>query len=105
MAERIIRLIGPDLQLFVFGAIARPAAEDALQEVLKAIALNLHKFTGGTVKEFWGWRYRIARNKLNDQFRKEYSDRVQTMGVCPKGVTWVRIRVVWLTGPSVVRGQ
>jgi DNA-directed RNA polymerase specialized sigma24 family protein len=77
LAERIIRLIGPDLQLFVFGAISHHAAEDALQEVLKAIAINMHRFAGSTEKEFWGWCYRIARNKLNDQFRKQYADRIQ----------------------------
>ena len=77
LAEQIFRLIEPDLRLFVFGAIAHPAAQDALQEVLKAIAISLGKFQGSTVKEFWGWCYRIARNKLNDQFRKEYADRMQ----------------------------
>ena len=76
LAEQIFRLIEPDLRLFVFGAIAHPAAQDALQEVLKAIAISLGKFQGGTIKEFWGWCYRIARNKLNDQFRKEYADRM-----------------------------
>lgn len=74
LADRIFRIIEPDLKLFVFGAVAHPASQDALQEVLKAIAVNLHKFTGGTAKEFWGWCYRIARNKLNDQFRSQYRD-------------------------------
>jgi len=77
LAERIFRIIEPDLRIFVFGAIAHPAAQDALQEVLKAIAVSLAKFQGETAKEFWGWCYRIARNKLNDQFRKEYADRMQ----------------------------
>jgi len=67
----------PDLRLFVFGSIDRPAAEDALQEVLKAIAVSLKKFQGRTGREFWGWCYRIARNKLNDQFRQQYADRMQ----------------------------
>jgi hypothetical protein len=39
--------------------------------------LSLQKFQGETVKEFWAWCYRIARNKLNDQFRKQYADRLQ----------------------------
>ena len=79
LSERLIlaERIEPDLRLFVFASIARPAAEDALQEVLKAIAVSLGKFQGSSAKEFWGWCYRIARNKLNDQFRKEYSDRMQ----------------------------
>jgi DNA-directed RNA polymerase specialized sigma24 family protein len=46
---------------------------------LKAVATGLRKFTGGSNEEFWGWCYRIARNKLNDHFRKQASDRELTM--------------------------
>jgi RNA polymerase sigma factor (sigma-70 family) len=49
------------------------------QEVLKAVATSLRKFQGDSAKEFWGWCYRIARNKLNDQYRKQGSDRMQPM--------------------------
>lgn len=79
LAEQIFSIIEPDLRLFVFGAISHPDAEDALQEVLKAIAVSLKKFQGDTTKEFWGWCYRIARNKLNDEFRRQYADRIQPM--------------------------
>jgi RNA polymerase sigma factor (sigma-70 family) len=77
LAEEIFRRVEPDLRLFVFSSISPDAAQDALQEVLKAIAISLKKFQGDTVKEFWAWCYRIARNKLNDQFRKQYADRMQ----------------------------
>lgn len=76
LAEQIFRLIEPDLRFFVFGSIAHPASEDALQEVLKAVAASLGKFEGGTAKEFWGWCYRIARNKLNDHYRRQAADRI-----------------------------
>jgi len=76
LAEQIFRLAEPDLRFFVFGSIARPAAEDALQEVLKAVATSLGKFEGGTVKAFWAWCYRIARNKLNDHYRRQAADRI-----------------------------
>jgi RNA polymerase sigma factor (sigma-70 family) len=77
LAEEIFRLIEPDLRLFVFGSVTHHAAEDALQEVLKAVACGMKKFEGGTAKEFWGWCYRIARNKLNDHYRSKATDRMQ----------------------------
>ena len=79
LAEEIFRLIEPDLRLFVFSSVSHDAAQDALQEILKAVALGVRKFQGETAKEFWAWCYRIARNKLNDQFRKQYADRMQSM--------------------------
>jgi RNA polymerase sigma factor (sigma-70 family) len=79
LAEEIFRCIEPDLRAFVFSSVSNDAAKDALQEVLKAIAVSLKQFRGDTHKEFWAWCYRIARNKLNDQFRKQYADRIQVM--------------------------
>ena len=69
--------IEPDLRLFIFGRVHPSATEDVLQEVLKAIFTNLDKFRGKTEKEFLGWCYRIARNKVNDQLRKQSADRTQ----------------------------
>jgi len=79
LAEDVFRLIEPDLRFFVFSAIRPPAADDVFQEVLKAIATGLGKFEGGSTGEFWAWCYRIARNKLNDQFRRQAADRLQPM--------------------------
>ena len=69
LAENIFRLIEPDLRVFVFSSVSHEAAKDALQEILKAVATSLKQFKGETVKEFWAWCYRIARNKLNDHYR------------------------------------
>ena len=77
LAEEIFRLIEPDLRVFVFSSIAHDAAKDALQEVLKAVAVSLKNFKGDTHKEFWAWCYRIARNKLSDHYRQQYADHVQ----------------------------
>ena len=77
LAEEIFRQIEPDLRVFVFSSVSHEAAKDALQEVLKAVATSLKKFKGDTAKEFWAWCYRIARNKLSDQFRQQYADRLQ----------------------------
>ena len=79
LAEKIFTRIEPDLRLFVFSSVAHQNAPDVLQEVLKAVATSLGKFQGSTEKEFWAWCYRIARNKLNDQFRKQATDRVQAV--------------------------
>lgn len=79
LAEQVFHLIVPDLRVFVFSSVPRQVGEDALQEVLKAVATGLKTFRGNTPKEFWAWCYRIARNKLNDQYRKQYSDRTVPM--------------------------
>jgi DNA-directed RNA polymerase specialized sigma24 family protein len=63
-----------------------------LQEVLKAVATSLKKFKGDTAKEFWGWCYRIARNKLSDQFRSQYADRLQPV---PPEELW---KMMWKRG-------
>jgi RNA polymerase sigma factor (sigma-70 family) len=77
LAERIIRQIAPDLRLLVFSSISHEDAEDASQEVLKAVATGMKKFAGGTEKEFLAWCYRIARNKLNDHYRDKAANRMQ----------------------------
>ena len=77
LAEGIFRIVEPDLRLFVFSTVPHHTAEDVLQEVLKAVATGMSKFAGGTTGEFWAWCYRIARNKLNDQYRRQAADRMQ----------------------------
>jgi RNA polymerase sigma factor (sigma-70 family) len=79
LGEEIFRRIAPDLRLFVFGAVRPPSADDVLQEILKSIAGSLEKFQGATEKEYWGWCYRIARNRINDQYRKQRADRMEIM--------------------------
>lgn len=79
LAEEIFRHIEPDLRFFVFSAIQPPVAKDVLQEVLKSITTSLKNFEGSSNEQFWAWCYRIARNRLNDQFRKQASDRLQPM--------------------------
>jgi RNA polymerase sigma factor (sigma-70 family) len=75
LAEEIFRRIEPDLRLFVFSSISPDTADDALQEILKAIATGLKNFKGDKAEQFWGWCYRIGRNKLSDQFRNQYAVR------------------------------
>lgn len=79
LAEEVFRVIEPDLRFFVFSALAAPAAEDVFQETLKAIATGMGKFAGGSTGEVWAWCYGVARNKLNDHFRKRAADRLQPM--------------------------
>jgi RNA polymerase sigma factor (sigma-70 family) len=79
LAEQVFSLIMPDLRVFVFSHLPPQVAEDALQEVLKAVATGMSRFEGGTTKEFWAWCYRIARNKLNDQYRRQSSERTVSM--------------------------
>jgi RNA polymerase sigma factor (sigma-70 family) len=79
LVEEILGIIQQDLRFFVFKAINPAIAEDVLQEVLKAIFTSLKNFAGDTPKEFWKWCYGIARNKVNDQYKKHADDRLQPM--------------------------
>ena len=76
LAEEIFSLIEPDLHRFIFGAVRRHAAEDVFQEVSKAIVTGLGSCQASATAEFWAWCYRIARNKLNDHFRRQATDRL-----------------------------
>lgn len=79
LAEEIFRYIEPDLRVFVFSSVTHDAAKDALQEVLKAVAVSLKNFRGDTHKEFWAWCYTIARRRLSDHFRQQYAERVRPL--------------------------
>jgi RNA polymerase sigma factor (sigma-70 family) len=79
LAEQIFRLILPDLRVFVFSGLPPQVAEDALQEVLKAVATSMERFAGTTTKEFWAWCYGVARHKIHDQYRKQSSERTVFM--------------------------
>lgn len=79
LGDELFRLIEPKLRLFVFSSLAVPAAEDALQETLKGIVVGLPTFAGQTPSEFWGWCYRIARNKITDHIRKQSTERAVPM--------------------------
>jgi len=79
LAEEIFREIEPQLRFFVFATLQHPAAQDVLQETLKAITGSLAKFQGDSPQAFWAWCYVIARNKVKDHLRKQASDRLQPM--------------------------
>lgn len=79
LGDEMFRLIEPKLRLFVFSHLVSHAAEDALQETLKGIAVGLPIFAGHTPSEFWSWCYRIARNKITDHIRKTSADRALPM--------------------------
>jgi RNA polymerase sigma factor (sigma-70 family) len=96
LAEEIFRHVEPHLSLFVFGAVRADAAEDVLQEVLKAVTASLKNFAGGTKDEFWAWCYRIARNKVNDQYRKQANDRLQPL---PPEELWQLVEASAKTDP------
>jgi RNA polymerase sigma factor (sigma-70 family) len=80
LAESIFRIIEPDLSRFVRHHVKNEAAQpDVLQEVLKSVNNSLKNFKNDTVEEFRSWFYTIARRRMKDQFRKEYSDRLVPM--------------------------
>ena len=79
LAEAIFSVVEPRLSLFVFKAIRPAAADDVLQEVLKAVIIGLPKFSGATGEKFLAWCYTIARNKINDQYRAQANDRLQPL--------------------------
>ena len=70
LAEEVIQVAGPALRAYVERRVPPGCVADTSQEILIAIAQNLHKFKGGTEREFWAWCYRIARNKCADAQRQ-----------------------------------
>jgi RNA polymerase sigma factor (sigma-70 family) len=68
-----------DLRLFILRKVHPSANEDVLHEALKAIVINLSAFRGKTDAQFFAWCYRIARNKANDQLRKQSTDRIKPL--------------------------
>lgn len=80
----------------MFSAIRPPAADDVLQEVLKAVATALAKFAGDTTATFWARCYGIARNKLNDHYRRQAADRMQPM---PPEELWQLVEASAQTAP------
>ncbi len=80
LTESIFRIIEPDLNRFVRHHVKNEAVwDDVLQEVLKSINNSLKNFKNDTVEEFRSWFYTIARRRMKDQYRKEYSDRLLPM--------------------------
>jgi RNA polymerase sigma factor (sigma-70 family) len=77
LATEIFCEVLDGLRLVIFSKVPKSAVEDVLQETLKSIFLGLDKFKGTTDKEFLGWCYQIARNKVSDYHRKEYSSRLE----------------------------
>jgi RNA polymerase sigma factor (sigma-70 family) len=79
LGDQIFYLIEPDLRYFVFSNTAPDVAEDILQEVLRAIAISLDKFTGQTKGAFWAWCYAVAKNQTAAYFRKQKKERAKTV--------------------------
>jgi RNA polymerase sigma factor (sigma-70 family) len=63
----------------VFSQVRPNAAEDVLQEVLKAIDISLKNFRGETDAQFRGWCKGIARHKIHDQYHAQKNERAQLM--------------------------
>lgn len=75
LGDDLLRRISPDLQLFVLASVSSDVSADLLQDILLAITRGLNQFRGATKSAFWGWCYRIARNKLTDHFRRKPQER------------------------------
>ena len=96
LADDLFAIIEPEMRFFMFTHTSPDAAPDVLQEALKGIATSLDRFAGNSEGEFWSWCYRIARNKLADQFRKQGTDRMQAL---PSEELWPLIEASAQTEP------
>jgi RNA polymerase sigma factor (sigma-70 family) len=96
LGEEIFRQVEPPLRFFLLNAVSRPASDDVLQEVLKGIVVGLPKFAGNSNGEFWAWCYGIARNKINDQLRRQMNERTQPM---PPEELWRLVEVSAQSSP------
>jgi len=69
-AERLAEFIVPRLRAFLFGRLPVKEAEDVAQITITAVLQGIRRFRGRTEGEFWGWCYKIARNKLSNSRRR-----------------------------------
>ena len=78
-AEAFVCEVGPALRSFI-NAHSRPdLAEDAYQETLIALALNVAECRANTESQVWRWCYTVARNKIADQARRAESEKVVSL--------------------------
>jgi len=69
-AEAFVCEVGPALRLFINAHTRPDLADDAYQETLIAIALNVGQCRAQKENQVWRWCYRVARNKIADQWRQ-----------------------------------
>jgi len=62
----VIRMISPELHLYLCSRLEPAWVEDVHQEVLIGVATGLRGFRGTTEPEFWGWCFGIAHHKVCD---------------------------------------
>ena len=70
LAERIVEHVITPLTQYIHSKGLGDGAEDVTQMTLLDLSRQLQDFRGATEREFWGWCYRIARNKIANWFRE-----------------------------------
>lgn len=69
--DEVIRMISPELHLYLCSRLEPAWVEDVHQEVLIGIATGLRGFRGTTEPEFWGWCFGIAHHKVCDALSRK----------------------------------
>jgi RNA polymerase sigma factor (sigma-70 family) len=70
LAEELIGRVGPTLWVYIRARVPEESVADTFQEVLIALARNLHTTRAETDREFVSWCYGIARRKCADFHRQ-----------------------------------
>ena len=78
-AEAFVCEVGPALRWFINAHTRPDLAEDAYQETLIALALNVSQCRAKTESQVWQWCYTVARNKIADQARQVDSEKVVSL--------------------------
>ena len=73
IGAEIHREVALSLGGFIYPQCQNGDAEDLQQEVVIAIFRSLARFEGNLDAQFWGFCYRIARNKISDYWRRKGS--------------------------------
>jgi len=71
--EDVLSHVGPALLAFIRRHTRADLVDDAYQDTLVAVALQLCRCRIKAEPKFWGWCYQTARHKMADQWRKSKS--------------------------------
>lgn len=82
--EEIVLEVYPRIQAYIFSRLG-PEGEDLIQNTMLAIINGMDNALAREKEQFFKWCYVIAKNKLNDYFRKK----------CGGKIHFVDVEVLW----------
>lgn len=73
--REVVLEVYPKIQAFFFARLG-PEGEDLVQNTMLAIIQGVEKALAREKRQFFAWCYAIAKNKLNEYYRKKYGGKI-----------------------------